>query len=98
MRLVKGALSLAVLALLILPGLSAAVNQVNVTVLENGAPVEGAMVEVLASDGVTSYVTDQSGEAVGELNGLYFRLKVNGQVVDGGYHVEDGPVTVELNN
>lgn len=93
----KSTVPLLLCSLLFLAGSSLATNPVTVVVLDNGVGVEGIVVEVLASEGGYTFVTDQDGMIQAELGGQYFRLKVNGEVVGSGFHIADSPVTLELN-
>ena len=75
---------------------SMAANRVEVRVLQDGNPVEGAAVDVIVSSGVVSGVTDAKGVFVTDISGNYFRLKVEGKVEVAGYPTTDSPVTVVL--
>lgn len=93
----KSAVPLLLCSLLFLAGTSLATNPVTVVVLDNGNGVEGVVVEVLASEGGYTFVTDLDGMVQADLSGQYFRLKVNGTAVEGSFSIADSPVTIELN-
>jgi len=93
--IMKGAAAL-VLCTILLAGVALAVNQVTVTVVANDQPVPGVAVQVIATDGVGSYITDDNGSITAELNGKYFRLKVNDALQPGLYSIQDSPVVVSI--
>lgn len=95
--LTKGAVAVALCAVVLLAGAAIAANTVTVRVLSGGNPVEGAAVQVIASDAGNSYITNQNGTITAELNGKFFRLKVNGDLLQGLHSVNENVVTVELN-
>jgi uncharacterized GH25 family protein len=74
-----------------------AANTVNVQVLQDGNPVEGVSVNVMASDGTVSDVTDNAGSVEVVVNGSYVRVAVNGVTLDEIYQVSQGPIVIELN-
>lgn len=78
-------------------GVSTAANDIEVVVLNDGVPMEGMLVEVLASSGVVSGVTDSEGLAQLSIDGNGFRVRINGELmVDGAFILENSPVFVEL--
>jgi hypothetical protein len=98
MILGKGALALALCSILFVAGSALAANSVTVVVVDqNNTPVPGVSVEVLGTDGATSYVTDQLGEIDADLNGLAFKVKVNGEILPEPHFVAEGTVTVSIN-
>lgn len=93
--ILKGAAVLTLCSIL-LAGVALAVNQVTVTVVNNDQPVPGVVVQVIASDGAGSYITDDNGSITAELSGKYFRLKVNEELQAGLYSIADSPVVVSI--
>jgi hypothetical protein len=75
-----------------------AAGTVTIRVLNEGVPEEGAVVELIASDGTVSGVTNDTGEFTTDISGRYFRLKVQDTVFAEPFLVEDSPVVVELTN
>lgn len=94
--ILKGAAAL-MLCSFLLAGVAMAVNQVTVTVVSNDQPVPGVVVQIVASDGASSYITDDNGNATAELNGQYFRVRVNDALQPGLYSVQDSPVVISIN-
>ena len=92
-----GALALALCSAVLWAGVSFAANTITVKVLQKGQPVQGASVEVLASDGSAVYTTNQSGTITADLTGKVFRLKVNNLAQAGLHSVSEHSVTISLN-
>jgi hypothetical protein len=91
--------SLAVLALgVLLVPYAFAANTVDIQVLDDGAPAEDVVVEVIASNESVSGTTDAEGNFTIDIDGNYYRLKVQDTIFAEPFRVEDGPVLVELNN
>jgi hypothetical protein len=91
---IRGAFAFA--AIVALASASFAASTVKVQVVENELPQESVSVQVLASDGTFSDITDVNGEIALDIAGKYFRLVVNGQVVDGGFEATGQTVVVDL--
>lgn len=92
----KGAIALG--ALLVFTLASVAANLVQVQVTENGVPVQGVPVSIMASNGQVTQVTNAEGMVAADLSGNYFRLKVNGVALPTGYRADGQLVVVDLND
>jgi hypothetical protein len=92
-KLIVASLALLTGALAVVPA-SAAI--VDVQVVMNGSPVEGATVDVFASDGAYSGITESDGTFSADIRGKYFRVRVNELTVDGVHNVNEGTIVVEL--
>lgn len=79
-------------------GSALAANTVNLKVVDNGQPVSGVQVEILSSTGATQHVTNGQGIVTSSTDGKYFRVKLNGAIVNGIYLAGQNLVTVEINN
>ncbi|MBD3337430.1 MAG: hypothetical protein GF355_18100 [Candidatus Eisenbacteria bacterium] len=89
---------LAVLAIgSLLASYAAAAGTVSVQVLDGDDPVEGIPVEIIASDGSQSGLTQADGSFTVEITGKYFRIRVQDTVLDGIYQIDDSPIVVDLN-
>jgi hypothetical protein len=98
MRISLGKGALALCSLLLIAGTALATNSVTVMVVDqNNNPVQGSSVEILGSDGATSYVTNQDGAINADLEGMYFRVKVDGEILAPLHNVAEGTVTVQIN-
>lgn len=93
----RTAMFLAAVAMLLVVGVTAAAENAVVRVLEDGAPAEGVVVEILVSAGAIADVTDGNGEVSQSISGTLFRVKVNGELVDGLHDATEGAVVVNLN-
>jgi hypothetical protein len=91
----KCGLALAVMVTLVCSSAFAA-GTVTIQVVQGDQGIQGVPVEVLASDGSQSYITDQNGECVSEISGVYFRLKVNDEVLPDLHAVSEGTVVVSV--
>ncbi len=90
------ALVAAVFLLILAATASLAAGSVTIRVTENGRAVDGIAVEIYASNGATTYVTDANGEVAPELTTRYFRIKVNGVLQSGLHNVDEGTITVRI--
>jgi uncharacterized protein YfaS (alpha-2-macroglobulin family) len=92
----KGAAALG--ALLVFTVASVAANLVQVQVVDNGVPVQGVPVSIMASNGQVTQVTNADGMVSADLNGNYYRLKVNGVALAQGYVANGQTVVIDLND
>jgi hypothetical protein len=91
----KFGLALALLATLVCSSAFAA-GSVTIQVVIDDQGIPGVPVEVLASDGAQNFITDENGECTTDLSGVYFRLKVNNEVLPELHAVSEGTVVVTL--
>lgn len=85
-------------SLIAVAGSALAANTVNLKVVDNGQPVSGVQVEIMSSTGATQHVTNDQGLVASSTDGKYFRVKLNGAIVDGLFLAGQDLVTVEINN
>jgi hypothetical protein len=97
MRMVNAivALALALCALPLAAGPSLAAN-VTVQVIQDDQPVPDLRVEAIASNGVFEDLTDAEGKVNLDLDTMYFRLRVDGELLPELHQVSDSPVVIHL--
>lgn len=85
-----------VVALTLAASAMGAAGDAVVRVLNQGSPVPGVPVDILTSDGVSTFITDANGVVQFNVGDRQFRVRVNGSTDTRLLKAADSPVNFEL--
>ena len=98
-RAIRTATAIAVFCgLFAVAGSALAENPVTLQLVDNDQPVGGVHVEILSSTGATEHVTNEEGLVFASTEGKYFRVKLDGAMVEGIYLAGQNLVTIDIND